>query len=312
MDKKKKFQLDKILYYALLSFFAIVFLVSVIYIGNYLVQSHRSNSAYDDLAHIMESIRNDLTKPTTGTTGATQPSTTPTGSSTVPTNPSTVPTSPSTTPTQPSTGTTTPTTPIVYPTGPNGETMLPEYKLIYGMNTDTVGWITVPDTKINYPVMQTPNNKDYYLKRNFNKLWSDWGAIYAREVCDVNRPSDNVTLYGHHMKDGSMFAGLDKFKQEYFWKTHQTFTFDTLYEHHTYQIWAVFKTSAILNEGFPYHQFSEAANKEEFDQYVATIKSMQFYETGITPQYGDKLLCLSTCEYTLNDGRFVVMAMRIS
>jgi sortase B len=190
--------------------------------------------------------------------------------------------------------------------------MLPEYQLIYEMNTDMVGWITIPDTKINYPVMQTPDNKDYYLNRNFNKLWSDWGSIYALEACDINSPSDNVTLYGHHMKDGSMFAELDKFKQEYFWKTHQTFTFDTLYEHHTYQIWAVFKTSADLDEGFAYHQFTNADSEEEFDQYVATIKSMQFYETGITPQYGDKLLCLSTCEYTLNDGRFVVMAMRIS
>lgn len=315
MDKKKRFRLDRILYYVLISFFAVVFLGSAIYIGNYMVQSHRSSSEYDDLAHIMQSIRDELTQPTTGTTGttgSTQPSTAPTKPSTVPTSPSTTPTSPSTDPTQPTTGTTTPSTPIVYPTGPNGEPMLPEYRLIYGMNTDMVGWITVPDTKINYPVMQTPNNKDYYLKRNFNKLWSDWGAIYAREACDVNRPSDNVTLYGHHMKDGSMFAGLDKFKKESFWKTHQTFTFDTLYEHHTYQIWAVFKTSAILSEGFPYHQFSDAASKEEFDQYVATIKSMQFYETGITPQYGDKLLCLSTCEYTLNDGRFVVMAMRIS
>ena len=286
MEKRKNPKLDKILYYALISFFAVVFLASAIYIGNYFIQSHRSSSAYEDLAHIKESIAN-LTKPTTGTTESTRPST--------------APTTPSTTPSDPTES-----------TEPVDPAILPEYQPFYQMNTDMVGWITVPDTKINYPVMQTPNNKDYYLKRNFNKLWSDWGAIYAREVCDVNRPSDNVTLYGHHMKDGSMFAGLDKFKQESFWKTHQTFTFDTLYEHHTYQIWAVFKTSAILSEGFPYHQFSDAASKEEFDQYVSTIKSMDFYDTGITPQYGDKLLCLSTCEYTLNDGRFVVMAMRIS
>ena len=286
MEKRKNPKLDKILYYTLISFFAVVFLASAIYIGNYFIQSHRSSSAYEDLAHIKESIAN-LTKPTTGTTESTQPST--------------APTTPSTTPSDPTES-----------TEPVDPAILPEYQPFYQMNTDMVGWITVPDTKINYPVMQTPNNKDYYLKRNFNKLWSDWGAIYAREACDVNRPSDNVTLYGHHMKDGSMFAGLDKFKQESFWKTHQTFTFDTLYEHHTYQIWAVFKTSAILSEGFPYHQFSDAASKEEFDQYVSTIKSMDFYDTGITPQYGDKLLCLSTCEYTLNDGRFVVMAMRIS
>jgi sortase B len=108
-----------------------------------------------------------------------------------------------------------------------------------------------------------------------------------------------------------MFAGLDKFKKEAFFKDHQTFTFDTLYEHHTYQIWAVFKTSANLDQGFPYHQFSDAATQEEFDAFVSTVKSMQFYETGVTPQFGDKMIALSTCEYSLDNGRFVVCAVRV-
>ena len=109
-----------------------------------------------------------------------------------------------------------------------------------------------------------------------------------------------------------MFAGLDKYKKQAFWQDHQTFTFDTLYERHTYQIWAVFKTSGNTGEGYPYHLFVDASSEEEFNNFVQTIKSMEFYETGITPQYGDKLLTLSTCEYSLNNGRFVVCAMRIS
>ena len=198
-------------------------------------------------------------------------------------------------------------------TAPKGEkTILPEYQPIYDMNNHTAGWITVADTKINYPVMHTPGRPDYYLKRNFNHQWSDWGAIYAREDCDLSAPSDNITLFGHHMKDGSMFAGLDKFKKESFWKDHQTFTFDTLYEHHTYQIWAVFKTSAVPGKGFAYHTFVDAKDEADFNKFVSTIKGMSFYETGLTPQYGDKLLCLSTCEYSLEDGRFVVCAVRIS
>ena len=175
-----------------------------------------------------------------------------------------------------------------------------------------VGWITVPDTKINYPVMQTPTKPDYYLKRNFYKKSSDWGAIYAREVCNVNEPSDNVTLYGHHMKDGSMFTGLDKFKQKSFWETHRTFQFDTLYERHTYEIIGVFKTSANVGQGFNYHLFVDAADEGKFNEFVSTVKSLAFYETGVTAQYGDKLLTLSTCEYTLSNGRFVVVAKRIS
>ena len=170
----------------------------------------------------------------------------------------------------------------------------------------------VPDTKINYPVMQTPKMKDYYLYRNFDKMGSDWGAIYAREVCDINAPSDNITLYGHHMMDGSMFAQLDFFKKKDFWETHQTFSFDTLYEHHTYQIIAVFKTSGTTGKGFPYHRFVNAKTEAEFNEFITTIKGMAFYETGLTAEYGDKLLCLSTCEYTQDNGRFVVVAKRIS
>jgi sortase B len=198
------------------------------------------------------------------------------------------------------------------PTGSGGSGMLPEYKVFYELNNDTVGWICIPGTKVNYPVMQPPDNRDYYLKHTFYKQWSDWGAIYAREDCDISTPSDNITLYGHHMMDGSMFAQLDYFMKKDFWQTHQTFSFDTLYEHHTYQIFAVFKTSAISGKGFPYHRFVNAADEAEFNEFVSTIKKLAFYDTGVSAEYGEKLLCLSTCEYTLEDGRLVVVAKRIS
>lgn len=274
---KAKSTRRKILYYSLIGIFSAVFLISAIYLGSYFIRSHEASSDYDDLSD----KRNDVL--------ATMPD----------------PTDPKPVPTDPNTGET-----IV--TEPTEPTILPELAPFYEMNNDMVGWISIPDTKINYPVMQTPNNKDYYLYRNFKKMGSDWGAIYAREVCNINRPSDNITLYGHHMKDGSMFAGLDKFKTKSFWENHQTFTFDTLYERHTYQIWAVFKTSANLDQGFAYHHFSDAANEEEFNEFVSTVKSLAFYDTGITPEFGDKMLTLSTCEYTLDNGRFVVVALRIS
>ena len=279
MESKKTSSVKgKILYYLLIGILAAVFVICAIKLVTYWTESAQNGSEYDDLAALKGSI------------AATEPSQS---------DPSS-PTTPSGDPED-----TTPTT----PTEP---TILPDLLPIYELNTDTVGWITVPDTKINYPVMQTPDRPDYYLKRNFNGTWSDWGAIYAREACDINSPSDNITLYGHHMQDGSMFAGLDKYKKQPFWQDHQTFTFDTLYERHTYRIWAVFKTSGNAGEGYPYHLFVDASSEEEFNTFVQTIKSMEFYETGITPQYGDKLLTLSTCEYSLNNGRFVVCAMRIS
>ena len=190
--------------------------------------------------------------------------------------------------------------------------MLSGYKDIYEMNNDTVGWIKMEGTKIDYPVMQTPNDPDYYLYRNFDKEDSKRGCIFAWGTADLNKPSDNITLFGHNMADGSMFASLGNYTNKTAWENNSLIFFDTLDEYHTYKIFAVFKTSANLGQGFSYHKFVDAANKEEFDEFVSTCKKLAFYDTGITPVYGDKLLCLSTCEYSLDNGRLVVCAVRIT
>lgn len=197
------------------------------------------------------------------------------------------------------------------PSAPTELTILPEYQALYEMNSDMVGWLKIEGTNINYPVMQTPDEKDFYLYKNFYKEYNAGGCLYAREQCDINAPSDNVTIYGHHMKDGSMLANLDYYNKKDFWETHGIITFDTLYEHHTYAIFAVFKTSASVGKGFKYHQFVVADDEEEFDEFIATCKSLSFYDTGLTPEYGDKIICLSTCEYTQQNGRLVVAAVRM-
>lgn len=197
-------------------------------------------------------------------------------------------------------------------TEPAELTMLPGYAELYEMNNDLVGWIRIEGTEIDYPVMQTPDSKDYYLKRNFYGEDSARGCIYAREECDVFRPSDNVTLYGHNMRDGSMFAYLHEYQDKKVWEENSIIYFDTLYEYHTYQIFAVFKTTASIGEGFPYHQMEDAESKEDFDEFIANCKKLALYDTGITPEYGDKIICLSTCEYSQDNGRLVVAAVRIS
>lgn len=197
------------------------------------------------------------------------------------------------------------------PTAPAEPTILRRYEKLYEQNTDLVGWIQIADTNINYPVMQTPEEPNYYLHADFYHKYSSGGCLYAQENCDVNAPSDNVVIYGHHMKDGSMFANLDKFNQKTFWEEHKTFRFDTLYQRQSYEIFAVFKTTASVGEGFDYHAFVDGADAAEFDAFVQTCKDLSFYDTGVTPQFGDKLLCLSTCEYTQTNGRLVVAAVRV-
>lgn len=189
--------------------------------------------------------------------------------------------------------------------------ILPEYATLYLRNSDMVGWIKIEGTKVNYPVMQTPNSKDYYLYRNFQKENSNHGSIYVREECDVFKPSDNLTIYGHHMKNGSMFANVMNYRNYSFYEDHKYITFDTLTEHHTYEVFAAFTTTATVGQGFRYHNFIDAATEADFDEFVATCKELSHYNTGITPEYGDKLITLSTCEYTRANGRFVVVARRI-
>lgn len=192
-------------------------------------------------------------------------------------------------------------------------TMIAGYEEIYNQNQDTVGWIKIENTKVNYPVMQSPDDdEDYYLDHSFDKVSSAYGAIYCRPDSDVDEPSDNITLYGHMMKDGSMFAALSAYTEQSTWENNPLIFFDTLYEYHTYKIFAVFKTSGNDGVGFAYHKFIDAENEQDFNDFIATCKSLAFYDTGITPQYGDKIICLSTCEYTLNNGRLVVCAVRIT
>ena len=195
----------------------------------------------------------------------------------------------------------------------SGSDLLPWYQELHNENPDMVGWLQIEGTKVNYPVMQTSvDNANFYLYRDFDKNESVRGCIYAREECDIFKPSDNITLFGHNMKDGSMFAYLGNYYQKSAWENNPLIFFDTLNESHVYKIFAVFKTSGTDGVGFAYHLMSDAKDEAEFNQFVATCKELAFYDTGITPVYGDKLLCLSTCEYTIDNGRFVVAAVRIT
>lgn len=193
------------------------------------------------------------------------------------------------------------------------EEILPEYAELYQQNSDIVGWLRIEDTNINYPVMQTPDDQDYYLKRNFNKEYSDYGVPFVAKECDLQLPSDNIIIYGHNMKNGTMFADLLKFKDEGFYQNHRSITFDTIMEYGTYEILAVFLTVVYTDspETFKYYQFINAATQQEFDEYIKKCKEISLYETGVDAQYGDKLVTLSTCEYSRTNGRIVVVARRI-
>lgn len=190
-----------------------------------------------------------------------------------------------------------------------GEDILTKYKELYLQNEDMAGWISIDGTTINYPVMQTKNNPNFYLKHNFEKEYSDLGVPYIQEDCDLVA-SDNLIIYGHHIKGGRMFGALEDYKSKSFYEKHKTIQFDTLTEQAEYEIIAVFKTVAYSAEGYRYYDFVDAENEEEFNAYVEKCKELALYDTGVTAEYGDRLITLSTCEYSAQNGRLVVVAKK--
>ncbi len=275
--------MKKVLFTAIVVLLVAAFGVSAFMVGNYLIDGKKQAERNEELSEIVANAQTETTA-APETTEEAEP--------------------------QESTEATQETTEATQPTEAGG--ILPGYKEIYEMNNDVVGWIKMEGTKLDYPVMQTPTNPNYYLYRDFDKKNSKRGSIYIKEECDVNAPSDNITIFGHNMQDGSMFACLGDYTNKRVWENNSLIFFDTLTEYHTYKIFAVFKTSANLGQGFRYHMFVDAENEQEFDEFVSTCKRLAFFDTGITPVYGDKLICLSTCEYSLDNGRLVVAAVRIT
>lgn len=189
--------------------------------------------------------------------------------------------------------------------------MLSKYIALYEENNDLVGWLSIEDMKIDYPVMQNEDD-EYYLHHDFYGADSKYGCLYVREQANLNGGT-NFIIYGHNMKDGSMFGDLDLYLKEDFYKEHSLILFDTLYEERNYEILAVFR-SQVYNadeDVFKYYQFYEAETQEEFEDFYDNIKELSLYDTGVTAEFGDTFLTLSTCAYHVTDGRLVVVAKRI-
>ena len=196
----------------------------------------------------------------------------------------------------------------------------------YEKNSDTIGWIKISGTKIDYPVMQTPDDPEYYLHRDFDKEKSDSGTPFmdaasivgAGDFGTENGGTWNWMIYGHHMKAGTMFGQLEKYQDKEFWQEHPEFEFDVILksnmvivENCRYEIFAAARSEIRSKDSsaFKYYQYAGYTDKETFDEFVAGVKAESLYNTGITPEYGDQLVTLSTCAYHTDNGRFYVVGV---
>ncbi|MBO4904229.1 MAG: class B sortase, partial [Lachnospiraceae bacterium] len=197
---------------------------------------------------------------------------------------------------------------------------------VYTMNEDSIGWLKIDGTVIDYPVMHTPSDEQYYLNRDFDKKYSAYGCIIAdtdseigsgtkaNDYSDGSSPCTNIILHGHNMKNGTMFGSLDKYRDHGYEKSHSIIKFSSLYEDREYEICAVF-LSQVYKKGqtdvFKYYQFFNADNEDQFNDFYDNIKKMSMYDTGVTAEYGDEFITLSVCAYHVENGRLVVVGKRI-
>lgn len=177
-------------------------------------------------------------------------------------------------------------------------------------NEDTVGWITIEGTKIDYPVMYTPQDPEKYLHLGFDQKYSFAGLPFIDANCSLDPESDNLIIYAHNMLDGSMFRSLMKYEQKSYWQQHPRVKLDLWDEEREYEVLAAFRDRVYYKTEncFKFYKFIDAESEDSYREAIDYYKTHACYDTGVTAQPGDRLLTLVTCAYHTDNGRFVVVA----
>lgn len=197
-------------------------------------------------------------------------------------------------------------------TGEGAESNSAKFAALRDKNSDFIGWISIEGTNLNFPVMYAPNNKDFYLRHDFSKEYSVYGVPYLDEktTLGANDQSENLIVYGHNMKTGTIFGCLTGYKEADYYTEHPLIQFDTVYGDGTYEVFAAFSIDVVQDTSFVYNQYVDM-DEETYNTYVDEVISRSDVDSGIRPEYGEQLLTLSTCEYSSDNGRYVVVARRV-
>ena len=187
------------------------------------------------------------------------------------------------------------------------------FQILTESNSDFVGWLSIEDTEIDYPVMKSSeSDPEYYLHRDFNKNYSYSGTLFIGEGCDAD--SDAFVIYGHNMNSGSMFGSLDSYKSGSFALEHKDIVFRTEKENRVYRVFAAFQTRLVPegSDEFAYYRSVGSLSKTEYDEMLENIRNMSLISLNEAPEYPEQIMFLSTCYYHTDEGRFVVAAYRIA
>lgn len=205
--------------------------------------------------------------------------------------------------------------------------MIPGAANLLEISPDVVGFISIPDTVINYPVMQNKDDtegQEFFLQHDFYGNESHLGSIYLDFRCDFDvvgdngrlsvPTSDNLIIYGHDMRDGSMFGSLRNYiNQDEYYQQHPIIEINSNYKEYTFKIYGYFIADAVdaSDTRFDYWNYINFQNEEDFYGYVNEIKRRTIRLTDVDVKYGDRLLTLSTCSSVINNGRLVVCARMV-
>ncbi len=190
--------------------------------------------------------------------------------------------------------------------------ILPQYAALHEQNPDFFGWIRIEGTRINYPVMFSPQEPERYLYKDFYGSYAKYGVPFIDGSTDVEH-SRNLLIHGHNARSGILFGDLDKFLNRAFFDKHRYIQFDTLYEERIYEIVAVCRTS-IQTDGsstFPYCDYANIWDADALSRYLEHAGSAAVYATPHLASRGDETLTLSTCAYHQKNGRLIVIGKRI-
>lgn len=178
-----------------------------------------------------------------------------------------------------------------------------DFAALSEINPDIVGWIYIEDTEISYPVVQGSDNQ-YYLKHLFSGEYNSSGCIFLDSRVAADFSDRHSILYGHHMKNGTMFSGLDKYKSQEYYDTHPMGLLMTPGGNYEVEFFAGYVASvadAAWDVGF--------GSDEEFEAWLDMARERSCFESDIPVAVTDRILTLSTCSYEFNNARFVLLGV---
>lgn len=200
--------------------------------------------------------------------------------------------------------------------------ILRDYATLYEQNNDLYGWIKIEgmdDEKLGtgYPVMYVEEDNEFYSHKNFYKEYDVAGSIYIDGR--TTEQTENIIVYGHHMKNGTMFGNLKSYKDESFYEEHKYIQLDTIYERQTFEIIGVCgavvyyeEDGQIPPEGeYLFYEHTQLDSEEEFNDYINFAKQNAYYDIETTAEYGDQLITLCTCDYYTKNARLLIIAKKI-